>query len=111
MLIKNYLIILFISSFVLTQAQEDSSIFGYVILQNSKTYSGYTEFVSNVSISSNEGYFKSQLSDSNGYFEIIVADKSVGENIELNVQKEGYVIINKDVLNCSVSTTFPITDF
>lgn len=109
MKIKYSLTVCFILIFHFINAQEDNSIYGTVVLQNSKTNTGNLEYVSNVSISSNDGYFKSQLTDSNGNFKIIVADRLIGEKIELYVEKEGYEVINKEtLLNLVVGTKYPI---
>ncbi|HDZ04680.1 hypothetical protein LCGC14_0354260 [marine sediment metagenome] len=98
MRINFLLLIVFFNLIHVTNAQEDNKIFGYVVVQNSKTNTGNRQFLSNVSISSNKGFFKSQLTDVNGYFEIIISDKLKGENINLNIEKEGYELINEDLV-------------
>ncbi|MEX0290227.1 MAG: tetratricopeptide repeat protein [Flavobacteriaceae bacterium] len=85
--------------FLSSTAQEDNEIQGNVVLQNSRTKAGQLEFISNVAIYSEDGYFKPQLTDSRGYFRLICSDKSRGEKIELKIEKKGYVLINEDAVN------------
>ncbi|QLG45411.1 tetratricopeptide repeat protein [Costertonia aggregata] len=100
-MLNRILLLVFFSFFSCSYAQKSNEIFGYVVIQNSKTNTGNLEYVPNVSISSNNGYFKPQLTDSNGYFKLIFSNDYDRTKVKLQIEKEGYEVVNLKELEAS----------
>ncbi|WP_324024371.1 hypothetical protein QSV08_14730 [Maribacter sp. BPC-D8] len=82
-------------------SQEDTSIFGRVVVMNSKYESGNYEFIESslIEIDCPSGNCKSQLTDSDGKFHLIVSDKPLFSKVKLKVTKPGYSIVDESQLN------------
>lgn len=97
MLIRTLLFFLIIT--ISGYAQNVNTIQGYVVLQNSITETGSIEYLSLVSIDVVDGHCKSQITDSNGYFQMICSGLKKNSNIELSIYKEGFEVINWEEVN------------
>ena len=86
--------------FHLSAQPQDIALRGSVVLQNSKTLTGKTEYLPTVSVKS----FKSTptLSDANGLFKLVFASVNMGAKTEITAKKTGFTVVNAEVLKEAV---------
>jgi hypothetical protein len=94
-------ILLLVGCFLQLIAQsQDIPLHGSVVVQNSKTLTGKTEYLANVNVKS----FKAtpKISDARGLFKLVFSSVNFGAKTEIRADKTGYVVINEEVLKEAV---------
>lgn len=94
-IITVFLVFLYFVSF----SQADIVLSGFVVEQNSKYNTGEINYLSNVEIISVGAV--PRLSDDNGRFSLIFADKPIGNSVKIIASKSGYELVNGEELNNS----------
>jgi hypothetical protein len=85
--------LLFISSWL--NAQDDITLSGVVVLQNSKYNTGEVIYLKNVTVISRVGSQKiSDLTDSDGDFDLVFSDKPYGNVARIYARKNAYEVVN-----------------
>lgn len=85
-------LLLLIFSICLASAQEDITLPGVVVEQNSEFNTGTRKYLSNVQVKSSGA--QPQLTDSRGKFTLIFADKPKGNSTQVSALKNGYELVN-----------------
>jgi len=94
---KNITVLLFTIFFCnCIQAQQDVKLPGLVVEQNSKFNTGEVVYLSNAQVKSYGA--APQLSDANGVFTLVFTDKPVGNVTRVYASKNGYELVNDEVL-------------
>ncbi|MBK9962730.1 MAG: tetratricopeptide repeat protein [Saprospiraceae bacterium] len=93
---KNFLTLFFLLSLDLLVAQQDLTLPGLVVEQNSKYRTGSIILLSNAEIKSASA--KPQRSDANGKFTLLFADRPGGDVVRIFVDKSGYEVVNEEEL-------------
>ncbi|PHN94726.1 hypothetical protein CSC80_05100 [Maribacter sp. 6B07] len=101
------LLILFTLTITRVHSQKDISIFGRVVVMNSKYETGNYEYIENslIEIDCPSGNCKSQLTDSDGRFHLIVSDRPLLTEFKLKVTKPGYFVVDKSQLSVFLGQT------
>ena len=86
--------------FHLSAQPQDIALRGSVVLQNSKTLTGKTEYLPTVSVKSLKA--TPTLSDANGLFKLVFASVSMGAKTEIKAWKTGFTVVNAEVLKEAV---------
>lgn len=80
-------------------AQEDITLSGLVVEQNSKFNTGKVNYLKNAEIKSVGA--TPRLSDVNGKFTLIFTDKPFGKTVRVYAEKNGYELVNREELNAT----------
>ena len=86
--------------FHLSAQPQDIALRGSVVLQNSKTLTGKTEYLPTVNIKSLKS--TPTLSDGNGLFKLVFASVNMGAKTEITAKKTGFTVVNAEVLKEAV---------
>ena len=95
-------ILLFLLAYCLSPkiglAQQDFTLHGVAVIQNSKYKTNKVEYVDGVNVWSNKGKSTPQTSDSKGAFSLIFSDVKLGGFVSIEAQKSGYDLVNQEEL-------------
>ena len=83
-------------------AQQDVELPGIVVEQNSKVKTGKVVYVQGASIKAPQA--TPQMSDANGKFKLIFADLPLGNVTRIDVDRNGYEVVNSKVLQAAAIT-------
>jgi hypothetical protein len=89
-------ICLFCLSFGIIQAQTNSKLDGWVVLQNSKWRTGKVEYIANAQVKATMA--TPTLSDSKGWFSLLFANIPNGRKVKLSIAKSQMRIVNEKVI-------------
>ena len=93
---SNNLLFLAILMLPLTLTAQVASVSGKVVVHNSSYSNGLTEFIKNAYITTDYG--GATQTDRKGHFELMIGGLEEGQTVRITVQKEGYSVVNKKVL-------------
>ena len=100
--IKYVVSILLAKSVFIANAQQDVKLAGIVIEQNSKVKTGKVVYVQGASIKAKQA--TPQMSDANGRFTLVFADMPLGNVTGIDVDRDGYEVVNSKVLQAAAIT-------
>ena len=84
---------LFLFLAMLGKVSAQTHLTGYVTIQNSGKKSAYPTQIQSFGASDTD------VGSTDGYFKLIYNRKSPGSDVELSIEKRGYEVVNKEILN------------
>jgi len=100
--IKYVVSILLTPAIFIANAQQDVKLAGIVIEQNSKVNTGKVVYIQGAGITAKQA--TPQTSDANGRFTLVFADMPPGNVALINVERDGYEVVNSKVLQAAAVT-------
>ena len=100
--IKYIITTLFTAVVFIARAQQDVKLAGIIIEQNSKVKTGKVVYIQGASITAKQA--TPQTSDANGKFTLVFADMPPGNVARIDVDRNGYEVVNSKVLQAAAIT-------